>query len=213
MWCFVCESPSNLLIFAPKIGCTFCPVVSLQIRFNNGTSTACDTENWCGGGNFLYFESRLQGIVYENQTVAVDVFCDELPNYGQCLVSGEFAVIGAFGLIGLFGFLCVCMICTCVCRCLRNKEPEPILPPYQRLENHHIQVFGVEWEFCCIHCFTLLLLLLLLHLSHCCIVCNGLSTRRPGRLRLLFHTPNRSTTGEVLKSQSIVAIIVVIDQS
>mmetsp|Transcript_20771 Transcript_20771/g.35447 ORF Transcript_20771/g.35447 Transcript_20771/m.35447 type:complete len:174 (+) Transcript_20771:47-568(+) len=77
------------------------------------------SKGWCWSGNLFIWKTSVQKINVNGNTVNIDVSCNKIPNFGQCDVSGNLAVIGGACLIVL---LCCCCVAISVCVCKRQRR-------------------------------------------------------------------------------------------
>ena len=110
--------------------CAFCPSVTIRYDGKIGDtaySGKCSASEWCWKGGFFSFMSPVKTIKVEpkigpSATMNIQVWCDGLPNYRQCAVSGTFLVAGSAVLIFLTACCCITITTWCLCRRRRRSR-------------------------------------------------------------------------------------------
>merc|ERR1712072_108124 len=99
--------------------CAFCPNVTITYDgtvLGTDFSGKCHATEWCWKGGFFSFMSPVKTIEKDGNKINIQVWCDGLPNYRQCAVSGTFLVAGSATLIFLSCCCCVTLFTWCFCR-------------------------------------------------------------------------------------------------
>ncbi len=109
--------------------CAYCPspVVFVSGRLNGvDVSVTCDASiaknGWCWNGSFFTFLSPISSInIDAKNSLDVVVYCQGLPNYGQCSISGTALVALSGSAIALVTCCFFGVFCFCVCRSRRSR--------------------------------------------------------------------------------------------
>jgi hypothetical protein len=127
--CFNTQLGCEQCAVAQEGKCAYCPnpVIYVSGQYNGAAmSLSCPASTpkngWCWQGTLFSFVSPISAInIDAKNSLTVVVYCDTLPNWGQCALGGT-ALVALAGAAIFLVLCCFCgVLCLCVCRSRRNK--------------------------------------------------------------------------------------------